>query len=1280
MKRILVLLIFFPLCFFLKAQPVIKNKKYPSLLWEITGNGLQKPSYLFGTMHVSSKIAFHLADSFYLAIRSADVVALETNPESWQDDLDKYEIDYGLGDYKSSYNGFLSVPDEYLRISTLKFFSYDKKIERSLYNSPSVINNLLYRSYGNESSDFEEDTYLDMYIYQCGKKWNKKITGVEKYAESMRLMSEGYKDAAKDKNKKERSFDGEEGYSQDKIQEAYRSGNLDLLDSINHYNSFSDAFDEKFIYRRNEIQAHSIDSILKSGSVLFVGVGAAHLPGNRGVIEFLRKKGYHLRPVKIGERDSRDKEELEKIRVPVSFATQVSDDGLFKVDVPGKLYKYGKDGSLDQRQYADMANGSYYIITRMMTNAWMWGNSTEDVYKKVDSLLYENIPGKILSKQTIFRNGVKGFDIMNRTRRGDMQRYNIFITPFEIIFFKMSGNDDYVKNGDEAKKFFGSIRFNTYKTDGKWKKWSPSFGGFSVDLPHEPYIGNDGSWIFDAMDSMSDTYYRIVRSDIHNYNFAEQDSFDLRLMEESFAASEFIGKEESRKPIIYKGYPALDCKFRNKNGSVYLARFLIQGPHYYTLIAFGKKDDPGLNKFLNSFEIKPYQYGEIKERKDTSLFYSVRTPFYPEDKKEKISMASHSYYDSDDDDDDDSGNNFSDEGIFRGKTIVNDSTGEKIFVSFFRSLRYYYSKDSTGMEKGNNYATSDDSDWIIRNKKEYELPGKMKIWEKQMTNAGSSRMICSKTFYKNGFGFLLMTESDTLSGLSSFVKNFFDNFKPADNIKGFDPFEKKSTIFFRDFFDKDTVIHKRALKGLSQIALDSTDLFMLRSAITTLGWNEKKYLDVKTSLINKLSDIKTHEASDLLKDIYYQAADTVELQYAALENLLQQQTPYSYRLFGNIISTDPPVIDLSSKDHSDFSSFNFLKQYQHLKKYYSGNNNFLDELSDSLQLTHTILPELLPLLNLNDYKEAIMNLLGQMVDSDLVSPKDYEMYFSKFLIEAKQELKKQKVAEKKKEIQKAEQIRDQDKMSSLYDDDNDQKDDGNDDLSLYATLLLPFFDNSTPVQSVFQQMLSSNDKQLKYKTLMLLIRHDKNYPDSILKYFASLDEYRYPLYEELKEMKKKDKFPSAFNNHIDLAKSCLLEKKSYSKPDSFTYLKRLETKYNNKSGFIYFFKYKEKKDDMNWRIATVGLVPQDPKDFEFNDSGKVKPVNSLISYSDWKNSDYDFTEFTNTRIKDDEPISDQLNKVLKKLLYSRHKSAKEFYKEEEDSNEMYDIVPPRLRY
>ena len=63
------------------------SKKYNSLFWEISGNGLSRPSYLYGTMHVSNKVAFHLSDSFFIAIKNVDVVGLETNPEKWMEEL-----------------------------------------------------------------------------------------------------------------------------------------------------------------------------------------------------------------------------------------------------------------------------------------------------------------------------------------------------------------------------------------------------------------------------------------------------------------------------------------------------------------------------------------------------------------------------------------------------------------------------------------------------------------------------------------------------------------------------------------------------------------------------------------------------------------------------------------------------------------------------------------------------------------------------------------------------------------------------------------------------------------------------------------------------------------------------------------------------------------------------------------------------------------------------------------------------------------------------------------
>lgn len=1296
MRRTLILVAVL-LPYLMHAQPPVKKKKYPSLLWEITGNGLKKPSYLFGTMHVSSKIAFHLADSFYLGIRNADIVALETNPESWQEDMSKYEFEseYGRSYYRSG--DFYPEPDDYLNINTLKFYKYDKKIERSLYSNPSTINNLLYRTYGNESSDFEEDTYLDMYIYQCGKKWGKKVAGVERYGESMKLMAEAYKDAAKDRNTKDRSYDPDEGYSSGNLQEAYRTGNLDWLDSINKYNSFSAAFDEKFMYKRNEIQAKSIDSIIRSGLSLFVGVGAAHLPGQRGVIEMLREMGYKLRPIKMGERDSQHKNQVEKLRVPVAFSTQTADDAMYKVDIPGKFYKFGDDISLEQRQYADMANGSYYMVTRIMTNAWMWGHNTDKVKKAIDSLLYENIPGKILNSTPITKNGYSGMDITNRTRRGDVQRYNIFITPFEIIVFKMSGTGDYVKIGEEAKKFFGSIHLKEFTsipaagqtTTVNWKKYSPAYGGFAINMPHDPFIGNDGSWLYDAEDRTTNTQYRVVRTDIHNYDFVEEDTFDLGLMDESFSSSEFIEKQISRKHTTHKGYPALDVEYKDKSGGVFLARYIIQGPHYYTLVARGKKESQQMKDFLNSFEIKPFIYKQVKEQRDTTLYYTVKTPvpIYPEADKEKLDIPRSSAWGyAGDEEENESEMESLLGGVFRSKVVANDTTGEKLYVSFHKTHRYFYIDSVIASKYNKLFYLGGDTSWIIRSKKEYELPNKVKVWDVVVSDTGSSRSLRTKYIYKDGIYHSVTVEMDTLTPPSDFVRNFFESFAPADTLKSINPYTKKISAFIDDFMSTDTTTHKRAVSSIGIVTFDSTDLPVIKKMVQSLNWNEKKYLDTKKAVISKLYRIRTKESSDYLKQLFYAAGDTVDLQYHILETLLQQKTSYAYNLFRDIIISEPPVLNASSNKGWDYSasSFNYLRStisvdYGEDDFTYS-DGGFVDELYDSLKLTRTIFPDLLPLINLDDYEPIIMRLLSKMVDSNLIKAKDYEMYYSKFFLEAKQEMKKQAISEKNKSIEKAVKEKEKEGKGGImgilpYGYDEEEKDYGNDRLALYATLLIPFSDTKPAVLPLIEQMLASSDKRLKYRTMMLLINSDKRYPDTMLNYFAGLDEYRYELYDDLKELKKLNKFPDKYNNHIDLAKSMLLNMKSYDKPDSVVYIDRLSATVKDKKGYVYFFRYKTKKDDPIWKIASAGLIPEDPKKFEFEEkesdriwsSFDLTDISSYDYMSRYARSGGDFTEFTDIKIKDEIELPDQLKKQLRKQLYSLRKSAREFYSRENDS-------------
>jgi Uncharacterized protein conserved in bacteria len=1244
----------------LLAQPPshsLSEKKYPSLLWEISGNGLQKPSYLFGTMHVSDKLAFHLGDSFYTAIKSADMVALETNPETWQDDYSQSIFFRGRRNGKNLLNRYANQwqwPSDHMRITTFAIDRYEEAIKAALAVEPSMINGMLYRTYGKQADDFEEDTFLDMYIFQTGKKLGKRVSGVENFQESEKLVMEAYRDMLRDQNKKRRSYDYEGLMTNPKkVEDAYRKGDLDLLDSLESMTVFSDAFQEKFLYKRNEIQANAIDSIIKKMS-LFVGVGAAHLPGKRGVIELLRQKGYRLRPVHMDDRNSRQKETVDRIRTNNIFTSQTSDDGFYTVAIPGKkFYRFTDWNGMDVVQYADMVNGAYYMVTRIKTNHLAWGHSAETVLKKIDSLLYENIPGKLLKKTLIAKNGYKGFDITNRTRRGDHQRYQIFVTPFEVIIFKMSGNGEYINGGDEAQQFFGSIRMKEYHSVN-WLTWQPPTGGFSVQLPHAPALLHDNSFgtnrlEYAARDEATGNSYLVMKTDLHNYSFIEEDSFELNLMNESYGYSAFIDKQLSRRFTKVNGYPALESKFKHRDGSMSTVKHIIRGPVYYTVVAHHKQEHATIRRFMNSFTITPFVYPAVKPRTDTTMQITVSSPIYDEPNRKTEGLESiedwmELAYEGLDDEADLYNK------LFPGTRLIgNDTIGEKILVVHYRLPQYAFAQDSASFWKsaiGRDPLA--DSNYIIQLDKEYMLPDGMRCRDVQLTDTNSSRRLLAKMFYKNGHLFSIYALTDTSRNQSAFISNFFTSFKPVDTLQGESLFTRKTSRFFRDLFSKDSATVKRAYKVLYQVSFDSLDVPLIQSAIDSLNWNMKDYLMVKRYFINCLGRLKDSSVTPWLTQLYWKVKDTADWQSAILNALLTQCTAASFNAFKELILQEPPIVDegtttyRQSRNSSSAITVSFSNTESTGRKNYYGR---WYQLYDSLQLTKQLFPDILQLMNIDDYRNDMMNLLVTMVDSGYLHAADYESYFPKIYLEARQQLKKQLARENRIRMEKAGR-KDAPVISypgmNFEEEDNDVSDYGNRDLDRYAVLLLPFKSKNPGVQTFFNQLLTTQDRRLLYNSFMLLIRNNLHMPDSLFLQYAKDDKYRSELYEDLLKLNKLAHFPKQYKNQLAIARSLLNRSlSSYEKIDTLVYLDKLPVTYERKKGYVYFFKYKRMRDDVYWQLASVGMQPEKPNQV-----------------------DVDNDDFTNTdarKMENDKPVKEQLQKMLKEMLYARRSSASVFY-------------------
>jgi uncharacterized protein YbaP (TraB family) len=1199
-----------------------KNKpaRYPSLLWEISGKGLKKPSYLFGTMHVSSKMVFHLSDSFYHAIRGCDEVALELNPHYWQRDMIKRgTAQQHIGEYMQK------AADDYIRESSFRLEGYEDNLKAALTEDPTQINGLLYRTM-QAQADYEENTYLDLYIYQTGRKLGKQPGGVEDYYETERLMFEAYQDMAKEKKKKRPDTDGESMNDiEKKIQEAYRRGDLDLLDSLEVLTSNSTAFMEKFLYRRNEIQAASIDTIVQKRS-LFVGVGAAHLAGKRGVIELLRKMGYKMRPIMMQDRDADKKDAIDKMRVPVTFNTVSTDDGKVSMLLPGPLYKRSDtrvsnlNGSW---QYADMDNGTYYMLTRVKTHAGINGATASEVVKKIDSLLYENIPGKILKKTAIVNNGFPGFDITNRTRRGDLQRYHIIATPFEVLVFKMSGNDDYI-DGKEAATFFNSIQIRN--NEKQWQTYQPASGGFKVLLPHLPDASVNGSntdrinrWEYEAVDSATRNAYFIWKKPVYNYGFLEEDTFDLSLIEESLKKSEWIEKELKRTMTKQNGYNALDLTFELKSGGIMQARAILRGPHYYLLAATSpKKNTTAFADFFNSFAFTAFNYPVSQLYSDSMLHFSVSTPVQPELDKELVRMVSNAMSESFLDQIQEKATYWPAE---RFATFKSDTTGEQITVEVQRYPKYYFSKDSVKFWK-DELDEKQYKGMQVLARKPVRISDRCSGYQVEVADTNTVRRLVVRHLLQDNYIFRITVLTDTVREESVFVRNFMNSFIPEVKVLGPSVFENKTDSFFADYYSKDSTTRKKANAAISNVYFGPKKVDRIMEAIDRLKYGEKDYFEVKAKFINELGFIDDSccvgKVRQQLELLYNKTADTSYFQNEVLRGLARLKTKDAYTALKQLLLQDPPVFD---EDYDNAAIFSFLE--------------------DSLALTKTLFPELLQLASLEDYKGAVISLLRTMVDSNFVAAKAYEEYYSKIYFDAKIELKRQQNRDEKL-LEKQSQ---QDEDDNSMDDRNTGEMGGS--LTDYAVLLAPYYDKYPAVHKYFDKLLQSRDPDVQLGAAIIMVRHQYAVPDSLWLALAAKDNYRARLLSQLEKIKRTELFPASYKKQELVARAVLLNDKGYEKFNAIELISKKLVQTKSKEGYVYFFKYKVKKED-DWKLGISGIQPKDGKEVSSNAT---------------------LTKMTGRKVKPADLADEQLQTQLRKLLFEQRESASVFF--EDDDNSYY---------
>lgn len=278
---------------FITVASLGQGKTENTLLWKITGPGLDKPSYLFGTIHVICKEDAVISPNLLKAIRDCEEVYFEVDMDNMFEMVlavrkMRMKGDTTLKDLLPE-NDYETVREYFASKKSMLPFSVLETYKPILAASMLEANNM-----GCESTAMEQLIMMEANIYE------KEIKGLESltYQASM-LDSIPYKYQAEQLvehinriNKGEASPD-----EPNEMFDAYKAQDLERLEKLLMSSDAGIAsFAEIMLYNRNRNWVEKLKGILGKRPVL-VAVGAGHLPGENGVISLLRKAGYTLTPV-----------------------------------------------------------------------------------------------------------------------------------------------------------------------------------------------------------------------------------------------------------------------------------------------------------------------------------------------------------------------------------------------------------------------------------------------------------------------------------------------------------------------------------------------------------------------------------------------------------------------------------------------------------------------------------------------------------------------------------------------------------------------------------------------------------------------------------------------------------------------------------------------------------------------------------------------------------------------------------------------------------------------
>ena len=274
---------------FLFSCVINAQKLDNTLLWKISGKGLEKPSYLYGTMHAVCET--NIDEDVLKAFKETNQLYLEV-------DMDDPNLQMAMMSGLQMKNG--TTISSFLTEDEVKlvddFIQNNVGVPLKMVDSfkPSLLTSM----YLPKLLDCPMKA-VDMELMNISKEQNEEVFGLETIQDQLNVFDKiPYDVQVKELLKTVKSGLAKEKEEIQKMLSIYKSENIEkmLISSKEAENKMLADYEEDLLLKRNRNWIPVIEKAAKENPTFF-GVGAAHLAGEEGVIKLLRKQGYKVEPV-----------------------------------------------------------------------------------------------------------------------------------------------------------------------------------------------------------------------------------------------------------------------------------------------------------------------------------------------------------------------------------------------------------------------------------------------------------------------------------------------------------------------------------------------------------------------------------------------------------------------------------------------------------------------------------------------------------------------------------------------------------------------------------------------------------------------------------------------------------------------------------------------------------------------------------------------------------------------------------------------------------------------